>query len=204
MKSSALWVPAALGGVFVAAVAHAGAWGYKAGTETWTEPTGVAGGSHADIVTTADYNGLESFKIRDYDHRSCVFEVEESPFAAPMLALLPPAKVCEPTGGQVWKRMDLGAGVFMDAIAVCTSGVKGDTAIRGLEAWGVVIQPDGKHAARKGSEKLELAGCKKWQPKRSCPEGAVATGVRGFYDDAGHGFTGVALRCHTLEPRGKT
>jgi len=187
----------------VTALARAGAFGQRAGTETWTEPSGSAGALTADLLTTADYNGLQTIKLREYDKRACVLEVEESPFAAPMLALLPPVKICEPTGGELWKRMDVGAGVFITAIAACTTGIKGDSAIHGLEAWGVALQPDGSLTARKGSEKIEFAGCKKWQQKRSCPAGAVATGLRGYHEDKEHGFVGVSLRCHELEPRGR-
>lgn len=193
-------------GCFVMAVtslAHAGAFGYRAGSETWTEPAGATGASSADVVTTVDYNGLQTIKLRQYDKRACVLEVEESPFAAPLLALVSPLKVCEPTGGELWKRMDVGAGVFITALSACSSSVKGDTAIHGLEAWGQVLQPDGKLVPRKGSEKIEFPSCKKWQPRRSCPAGSVASGVRAFHDDATHGFVGFALRCHALEPRGK-
>jgi hypothetical protein len=196
-------VLAVAAGASVTVLAHAGAFGQRAGTETWTEPSGVAGALTADLLTTVDYNGLQTIKVREYDKRACVLEVEESPFATPMLALLPPVKVCEPTGGELWKRMDVGAGVFITALAVCTTGVKGDAAIQGVEAWGSVLQPDGTLTGRKGSEKIEFPACKKWQARRSCPVGAVGTGVRGFYEDKEHGFVGMSLRCHMLEPRGR-
>jgi hypothetical protein len=192
-----------LAGLSVAALAHAGAWGHRAGSETWTEPAGAPGTSHAEAITTQDYNGLQTIKIREYDRRPCVVEVEESPFAVPSLALIPPIKVCDPTGGEIWKRVDVGNGVFITGIATCTSGVKGEAAIHGLEAWGVVLQPDGALTPRKGSEKMLFDGCKKWSPKKTCPAGAVATGLRADYDDATRGFVGLSLRCHALEPRGK-
>ena len=44
----------------------------------------------------------------------------------------------------------------------------------------------------------------KWwkKGKKACPAGAVATGLRADHD-AASGVVGLALRCHTLEPRGK-
>jgi hypothetical protein len=192
-----------LAGLSIAALAHAGAWGHRAGSETWTEPAGARGASHAEAVTTQDYNGLQTIKIREYGKRPCVVEVEESPFAIPSLALIPPIKVCDATGGEIWKRVDVGNGVFVTALSTCTSSVKGDAAIHGLEAWGVVLQPDGALAPRKGSERMAFDGCKKWSAKRTCPPGAVATGIRAEYDDAAQGFVGLSLRCHMLEPRGR-
>lgn len=194
---------AGLSVITITALAHAGAWGHKSGSETWTEPAGAPGASHVDAVTTQDYDGIQTLKLREYDRRPCVVEVEESPFAITALALLPPLKICEPTGGELWKRVDLGSGAFLTAVSTCTSGVKGDAAIHGVEAWGVVIQPDGALTPRKGSEKIQLDACKKWSPKRACPAGAVATGVRALHDEAARGFVGLALRCHALEPRGK-
>lgn len=192
-----------LAGLSLTALAHAGAWGHRAGSETWTEPSGAPGASHVEAGTTQDYNGVQTIKIRQYDKRPCVVEVEESPFAIPSLALLPPLKVCEPTGGEIWKRVDVGSGVFVSGLSTCTSGVKGDLALRGLEAWGVVLQPDGTLTPRKGTEKIQFDGCKKWSAKKACPAGAVATGVRAHYDEATQGFVGLSLRCHALEPRGK-
>lgn len=191
-----------LAGLSIAALAHAGAFGHRAGSETWTEPAGIAGASRAETVTTQDYNGLQTIKLREYDKRPCVVELEESPFAIPSLALISPIKVCDNTGQEIWKRVDVGNGVFLNAISTCTTGVKGESAIHGVEAWGVVLQPDGKLTPRKGSEKMAFDGCKKWSAKKACPAGAVATGLRADHD-AASGVVGLSLRCHALEPRGK-
>jgi hypothetical protein len=176
--------------------------GHKAGSETWTPPSGTAGASHVDVVTTADYYGLQVAKLWQYGHAACLLELEESTLATQSLGRLDPLKVCEPTGGEEWKNADVGAGLYVTAIATCTGKDKADTSIHGVELWGSTPRADGKVDPAKRSVKLEFSECKKWQPKRACPAGAIATGIRGYFDDAEHGLTGLALRCHTLEPRG--
>jgi hypothetical protein len=87
------------------------------------------------------------------------------------------------------------------AISVCTAKAKDDSRIHGLEVWGSTIDADGNLKPASNSVKFQFTDCAKWHEKESCPAGAVATGVRGFYDPA-RGLQGVSLRCHQLEPRG--
>jgi|ERR1041385_668525 hypothetical protein len=186
----------------VAAVAF-GAFAHKAGSETWTDAAGKSGASHQDVVTTADYYGLQSIKAWEYNQRMCVLEIEEEAFATRDVARLDTLKVCEPTVGQVWNRAALGAGEFLTGLAVCTGKSKDDPAIHGIRLDGATLAPDGTLKPAKASVKLEFPDCKKWQPERTCPKGTIASGVRAFFDDSDHGLVGLALRCHALEQRGK-
>jgi hypothetical protein len=187
----------------VAAVAYAGAFTYKGSSLTWTEPSGTNGAQHADLVTTAEYYGLRSMKLTEYGHRACVLDLEQSAFATGDLSRLDSLRICEPTVGTAWKGADVGSGKFVTALAVCTGKEKSDSRIFGVELFSSSIQPDGKLVPSKASVKLEFPECKKWHPKVSCPADAVATGLRGTFDDADHGMVGIALRCHELEPHGK-
>jgi len=184
-------------------VAFAAAFAHKPDTLTWTEPAGASGPQQADLLTTADYYGLRSFQMWEYGGKPCKLDLEQAAFVTGTVVRLDPLKVCEPDLGESWKAADIGAGHQITAIAACTGKDKADRAIHGLELFGATLEPDGKLEPKKGSVKLEFPGCKKWQPKRECPAGSVATGIRGFSDDAQRGFVGLALRCHALEPRGK-
>lgn len=189
-------------GILVAAASALGAYGQKAGTETWTEPSGRAGASQKDAVTTADYFGLESIKAWEYNHRTCVLEIEQEALATRDLSRLQALKVCEPTVGQIWNRADLGSGTFLTGIAVCTGKSKDDASIHGIKLIGATLEPDGSLKPAKAPAKLESPDCRKWERERSCPKGTIATGVRAFFDDGEHGVVGLALRCHALERRG--
>jgi hypothetical protein len=190
-------------GILVAAgAALAAAFGYKAGSETWTEASGKTGASHRDVLTTADYYGLESIKAWEYNHRLCVLEIEEEAFATRDLTKLEPLKVCEPTVGQTWKHAALGSGEFLTSIAVCTGNNKDDPSVHGFRIAGAVLESDGTLKPGKAIVKAEFPDCKKWQPERACPKGSVATGVRAHFDDEEHGLVGLGLRCHALEVRG--
>jgi hypothetical protein len=185
------------------AVALAGAFGHEARTESFTEPAGRTGPRSVDAFTIADYYGLQSLKVTEYGGKPCVLDIEQSTFATRDLSKMKSVKVCEPSTGESWKFADVGSGLYVSAIAVCTGKDKDDATIHGVELWGGALGDDGKVRAAKKSTKLEFPTCKKWQPKRSCPAGQAATGVRGFYDSETSGLQGLALRCHALEPRGK-
>lgn len=191
-------------GIFLTTgAALAAAFGYKAGSESWTDVAGKEGASHRDALTTADYYGLESIKGTEYNHRLCVLEIEQEAFATRDLSRLDALKICEPSVGQVWKRADIGSGEFLTGISVCTGANKDDPSVHGFKLMGSVLEADGKLKSGKAAVKAEFDDCKKWQPERSCPKGSVATGVRAYFDDDQHGIVGLGLRCHTLEPRGK-
>jgi len=190
-------------GISVLSAAALGAFGHKAGSESWTEPSGKAGASYRDVVTTADYFGLQSIKAWEYARRTCVLEIEEEALVTRDKSRLDALKICEPTVGQVWKEAALGSGEFLTSISVCTGTNKDEPAVHGLQLTGAVIEPDGTLKAAKASVRLEFPDCKKWQAPRACPKGAIATGVRAYFDDDEHGLVGVALRCHALEQRGK-
>jgi hypothetical protein len=191
-------------GIFLTAgAAVAAAFGYKAGSESWTDVAGKEGASHRDVLTTADYYGLQSVKGTEYNHHLCVLEIEQEAFATRDLSRLDALKVCEPTVGQVWKRADIGSGEFLTGIAVCTGANKDDPGVHGFKLTGAILETDGKLKSGKAAVRAEFEDCKKWQPERTCPKGSVATGVRAYIDDDQHGIVGFALRCHTLEPRGK-
>jgi hypothetical protein len=189
--------------VALPALALAGAFGHKAGTETFTEPSGRTGAKSVDAFTIADYYGLQAIKLTEYGGKPCVLDVEQSTFATRDLSKMNSVKVCDPTSGESWKYADVGSGKYVSALAVCTGAGKDDSTVHGIELWGGELAETGKLDAPKGSVRAQFPACKKWQPKRACPAGEAATGVRGFYDSATGGLQGLALRCHALEPRGK-
>jgi hypothetical protein len=191
-----------VGSISIAGAALA-AFVHKPGTSAWTEPAGVAGSSHAEVLTNADYYGLQILKLWQYGHAPCVLGVEESTLSAQGLVALDPLKMCEPTGGEQWKQVDVGAGNYVTGIATCTAKDKDDPVIHGVELFAAKIAAGGKLSASESRGKLEFLECKKWQPKRACPAGSVATGVRAYWSDAEHGLVGVALRCNAIESRGK-
>jgi hypothetical protein len=173
----------------------------KPDTEAWTEASGNSAASHTDLVTTAPYYGLELLTLYQYGHTPCVVGMGESAFATHSMERPEPIKACEPNGGEIWKQVDVGAGNYVTAIATCKSYTKDDAAIHGIEVWSAAVGPDGKLKPTSTSTKLEFAECKKWEPKRLCPAGTVATGVRAFTADNEHGIEGLALRCHEIAPR---
>jgi hypothetical protein len=175
----------------------------KPGTETWTEPSGALAQNHADLLTTADYYGLQVVRMWEYGKHPCVLRAEQSAFATRTLGLLDPMKVCEPTVGEQWKQADVGSGKYVTAIATCTSKDKDDSTVHGVELWGAEADSDGKLGPAKASTRLTFGDCKRWQPKRACPDGAVASGLRGYWNEPANGLQGLALRCHALEQRGK-
>jgi len=133
----------------------------------------------------------------DFDGRACSLQLEQSSFNAPSAHPLDPLRMCEPKQTQAWKRADVGSGQFVRAISVCTA--KGAAAeIHGVELWGVSIDPSGKLKPAKASVKLELSHCEKWSPRRECPAGSVATGVRAELGAEDIGAVGLALRCHSI------
>jgi len=175
----------------------------KPGTESWTEPSGAMGQAHGDILTTADYYGIQVVRLWEYGKHPCVLRAEQSTFATRMLGLLDPLKACEPTVGEEWKQADVGSGKYITAIATCTSKVKDDSTVHGIELWGATVESDGALKPARASTRLTFGECKRWQQKRACPAGAVATGLRSYWNDPAEGIQGIALRCHALEQRGK-
>jgi hypothetical protein len=175
----------------------------KRGSETWTEPAGAMGQKHADILTSADYYGLQVVRLWEYGKHPCVIRVEQSTLATRSLGSLDPLKACEPTVGEEWKQADVGSGKYITAIATCSSKAKDDTTVHGIELWGAAVDETGKLKPNPASTKLQFGECKRWQPKRACPPDFVATGLRGYWNDAEQGLQGLALRCHALEQRGK-
>jgi len=164
----------------------------------WTEPAGSGGERYVDIPTTADYYALQVFTLWDHDHRVCAVQVEQTSFATATQSVLERVKVCEPKITETWRRADVGDGRFVTAIAACVGGSEG--VVRGIELWGSVLQPDGTARPAIESVRFAFEDCA-WSEARACPSGSVATGLRLFSDDAESGITGLALRCHRLEPR---
>jgi hypothetical protein len=69
-----------------------------------------------------------------------------------------------------------------------------------VELWGAELDESGKPKPR-SSVKFEFPRCQKWSPRRACPWGSIATGLRAYAQDADQGALGIALRCHKLEAR---
>ena len=182
----------------VASVAVAAGFRWLPETEKWTEAAGTAAGSAVESFVTADYYGLEALKLWDFDGRTCALQLEQSSFNAPSLHPLDAVRVCEPKQTQAWQRVDVGSGNFVRAISVCTA-LKGSAGeLRGVELWGAAPDANGKLKPAKQSVKLEFPHCEKWSPRRECPDGSVATGIRAHLASPDSGTVGVALRCHSL------
>jgi hypothetical protein len=186
----------------VAGVAFAGH-RQKPGSEVFTEAAGVKTSSSVDLVTSADYYGVQALKLWDFDRRACRLQIEENSLNAPGTpsTVLEATTLCEPKLAESWKRADIGAGQFVTGIAICTVKTKEPAPrVRGVELWGAHVSASGKLARSKQSVKLEFPGCEKWSQKRACPDGTVATGVR-TYSEGTSGAVGLALRCHQIETR---
>lgn len=172
---------------------------HEAGSQVWTEPAGSSGTKSAELVTLADYFGVQTLKLWDFDKRTCQLQIEQGSFNSPSSAVLDAVKICEPRLSQSWKRADLGAGNYVTSLAVCTSKSKdGFQPVRGVELRGASLGDKGNLLPAKAPVKVEFTGCEKWTKRVSCPAGSVATGIRG-YSEADQGVVGLALRCHRVE-----
>ena len=146
----------------------------------------------------SEFFGLQALKLWDFDGRTCSLQLEQSSLNAPSPRPLDAVRICEPKQTQAWKRADIGSGHFITGIAVCTARTGEQGQIHGVELWGASTDSTGKLKPAKQSVRLELAHCEKWSPKRACPAGSVATGVRGHIGASEIGAVGLALRCHAL------
>jgi hypothetical protein len=164
--------------------------------EKWTEPAGAPSGASVDALVTAQYYGVEALKLWDFDGRTCSLQLEQSSLNSPSLRPLEPVRICDVKQTQAWQRADVGAGNFVRAIAVCTA-LKG-TELRGVELWGASVDPNGKLKPAKASAKIAFPQCEKWSPRRDCPPGSIATGLRAYTGEADVGTVGFALRCHAV------
>ncbi len=189
--------------VAASGVALAAGFQWRAESVKWTEPAGLAGGATAELLVTAEYYGIQALKAWDFDSRTCSLQIEQSSFNAPSSRPLDPVRFCEPKQTQGWQRADMGSGQFVTGIAVCTAQGKAQgPALRGVELWGASIDAAGKLKPAKQSVRLELPHCEKWSPKRACPAGSVATGIRAHLAESEGGAVGLALRCHALQTAG--
>jgi hypothetical protein len=164
----------------------------------FTYVSGGIGTTSQDIETTAGYYGLRAVTLFQYNHRPCALGAEEAPLRAPGTVWLDTLRVCDPTAGQEWKRADVGEGRFVTAIATCRG--KRDRVVHGVALWSATLGPSGELIPVKQPAAFQFRECTDWQPKRECPSGLVATGVRAFWSDVEHGMEGLSLRCHQLEP----
>jgi hypothetical protein len=171
---------------------------WLAESATWTEPAGVASEATVESLVASEYFGLQAVKLWDFDGRTCSLQLEQSSFNAPSSRPLDAVRICEPKQTQAWKRADLGSGHFVTGVAVCTGGKGEQGQIHGVELWGSSIGANGKLKPAKQPVRLELPHCEKWSPRRACPAGSVATGVRAQLGASDRGAVGLALRCHTL------
>lgn len=185
--------------VCISSVALASGFRHRAGSESWTEPAGATGSGSVELLASPEYFGLQALKLWEFDRRLCALQIEQSSFNAPSAAPLDPLRVCEPKLTQSWKRADIGVGQFVTALSVCTAkGKDAGPELQGVELWGASLDDNGRLVPAKKSVKVELSACQKWSPKRACPKGSVATGLRGHNADE-RGIVGLALRCHAVE-----
>lgn len=198
-----LWWRAATGITLAAFAldALAAAFAHQSKSEKWTEPAGQKTESSVELVTTADYYGLQTLKLWQNDERICKLQIEQGSFNTRSVGVLEAVKVCEPKSSESWKRADLGSGQFVTGISICTGqGKDAGPALLGVELTGATLEESGKPRPV-APVKAEFPGCRKWSPRRQCPSGSIATGLRAYTPDEEQGVVGIALRCHKLEPR---
>jgi hypothetical protein len=198
LTSSLGWVGAASAVFLISTLAFA-AWVKSPGSEQWIGPSGSAGPEQSELSTNGPYYGLRSFKFWDYDRRLCVIEASQSSFNAESVTPAGSIKICEQSLGAEWKAVDMGSGRFVSAVQVCTDKVPADQQrVRGARFWGASIEPDGTVKSKGDIASFELTDCKKWHPKKSCPKGKVATGIRAHYRDGAQGMIGIELQCQAI------
>ncbi len=171
-----------------------------AAAETFSGVSGKAAENQRLVVTEQDYQALRSLKLFDYDARACVVEVGAGSLAGGKgVSTVGRVKVCEPRAAEAWQTLDVGVGRFNTSIQVCTqSQESGQVRVRGVRVQSASVQPSGALKPAKDLTEIQLAGCKEWQPRKVCPKGALATGLRVSYETA-EGFSGLELRCHRLK-----
>jgi hypothetical protein len=185
--------------VVASGIAMAAGSQWRAESVMWTEPAGVPASASVESLVTPEYFAIQALKLWDFDGRTCSLQLEQSSFNAPSARSMDAVRFCEPKRTQAWKRADVGSGQFVTAISVCTAaGKDAGPEMHGVELWGAALDGAGKLKPAKASVKLELARCEKWSPKRACPSGSVATGVRAHLAESAGGAVGLALRCHAL------
>lgn len=192
----------ALSLLLVASTAAAATIAHKSGSESWTAVAGRLGPRQEAVTTRSEFHALRGLKLWEYDRRACAIDVEQSSLNKPSRGVAGMLRACEPRASQSWKAADVGDGRYLTAIEVCTAeGADAPPGIRGLRIWGSTL--DGVKVEPPSADvKVELFGCKKWHGKVACPEGKVATGLRGRYGDAQTGIVGLELRCHALTSTG--
>lgn len=193
---------AAVGATCVTAVAWAG---FVQNSETWSGVSGMAGAHRHTVVTKADYFALRGLKLYDYDGRACAIEVNQASLnGGNTVTAAGKLKACEPRSSEAWKNLDVGSGLFITSIEVCVQQPDAGAAkLRGIRVQSAQVNPDASLTPGKAKTEILFGECKKWEPKKSCPKGAVGTGLRATYDDASSGYVGLELRCHTLKATAK-
>jgi hypothetical protein len=182
--------------------ASAAAWaGFVQDAETWSGVSGPAAAHEHTVVTQAEYYALRGLKVYDYDGRACVIEVGQASLnGGKNMSDAGKLRACEQRSSESWKYLDVGSGFFITAIETCAQRPDaGGAKLRGIRVQSAAVNPDGSLKSAKEKTEILLGECKKWEPRKSCPKGAVATGLRAMYDDESSGFTGLELRCHTLK-----
>jgi hypothetical protein len=190
---------ALLGSALVAAAAHV----QDADAETFSGVSGKASENQRLAGTEQNYQALRALKLHDYDGRACVIEAGAASLnGGKGLSFTGRVKLCEPTSAEAWQNLDVGVGRFITAVQVCThTQESGQTRVRGVRVQSASVQANGALKPAKEQTQIQLAGCKEWHPRKTCPKGAVATGVRVSYEQASEGFSGLELRCHGLKTR---
>jgi hypothetical protein len=171
---------------------------WLAESAAWTEPAGAASEAVVESLVASEFFGLQALKLWDFDGRTCSLQLEQSSLNAPSPRPLDAVRICEPKQAQAWKRADIGSGQYVTGIAVCTARKGEHGQIHGVELWGASPDSKGKLKPAKQPVRLELPHCENWSPKRACPAGSVATGVRAHLGASDIGAVGLALRCHAL------
>jgi hypothetical protein len=151
-------------------------------------------------LASAQYYALQAIKIWNFDGRACTLQLEEASLNAPSSHPLDELRVCEPKQAQAWQRADVGAGQFVTGIAVCTAAKGPPHEIHGIQLWSASVGPNTKLKYAAVPLTVSFAHCDKWSPKRACPAGHVATGLRAQLGPKDAGAIGLALRCNAVGP----
>ncbi|HEY6562130.1 MAG TPA: hypothetical protein VI072_32910 [Polyangiaceae bacterium] len=169
--------------------------------ETFSGVSGKAAENQKLVATEHDHQALRSLKVFDYDARACVVEVGAGSLAGGKgISSVGRVKVCEPSSAEAWQTLDVGDGRFITSVQVCTqTQASGTVRLRGVRVQSASVRADGALKPSQAATEIQLAGCKEWNPRRACPKGAVATGLRVNYEGAADGFSALELRCHRLK-----
>jgi hypothetical protein len=209
LRSFGRSIPAASAVLLLAAGASAAMVKYvvwQADSHSWTAISGNAYNTPKELVATNEERALEAIAIGEEADHPCFMEAHFVPLPGSKLGTNDKEAKAETLYASCKPRQVkgalVGAGNFVTALQVCTNDKKESTEsrIKGLRLWGASVGSDGKLRQNLTPGEYELPNCADWKTKVSCPEGTIATGLRGSDNGTGGigSYQGIALRCSKL------